>query len=154
MLVYVLRHGKAARQDPEGPPSLTAGGREEVNRVAEHFRGKKLKINTLWHSPKTRAVQTAEIVLKTLADPSIEVEEKKGLEPEGDAEEIFEEINRFKDVSLMLVSHLPLVGDLASRLAGNSPHPLLVFPTAGLVAFERTGKTWKWLWALDPSELD
>ncbi len=151
MVLYLLRHGKAARQDPDGPRSLTSTGREEVARVAGYFKKKGLKVQNLWHSPKTRAVQTAEIFLGVVGKNGTKVEEKKELKPEGDAQEVYGEINDFKGNSLVLVSHLPFIGELASLLAGDSPEAEITFPTGGVVAFERKGKTWKWLWSLDPS---
>ena len=152
-MVYVLRHGTASRPDPNGPRSLTSHGREEVAKVAQHFKKKGLKVQTLWHSPKTRALQTAEIFLEVVGKAGIEVEEKKGLKPEGKAQEVFEEICAEKTDALLLVSHLPFVAELAAFLSGGDPDAQVTFPTAGLAAFERKGKTWKWLWSLDPSTL-
>ncbi len=152
-MLYLLRHGKAARQDPEGPRSLTDRGREEVRRVAEYFKKKGLKVQTLWHSPKTRAVETAEIFMEVTGKTGVKVRENKGLRPEGDAQGALEELDAYKGESLMLVSHLPFVGELASLLACGSCDADITFPTGGLAAFERTGKTWKWLWSLDPSTL-
>ena len=152
-MLYLFRHGKAAQQVPDGPRSLTPTGREEARRVAEHFKKKGLKVQTLWHSPKTRAVETAGIFLEIAGKDGIKVEENKGLKPEGRAQEVFEEINGEKVDSLMLVSHLPFIGELASLLAVDSPGAQIAFPTGGVVAFERKGKTWKWLWSLDPQSL-
>lgn len=153
MIVYLLRHGKAARQEPDGPRALTAHGREEAARVAKHFHKKGLQVQTLWHSPKTRAVQTAEIFLEIIGKKNVKVEERKDIKPEGDAQAVYGDLCGEKGDSLMLVSHLPFVGELASLLAADSPEAELAFPTGGVAAFERKGKTWKWLWSLDPSTL-
>ena len=153
MLLYLFRHGKAARQDPNGPRALTSEGQEEAAKVAKYFKKKGLKIQTLWHSPKTRAKQTAEIFLETVGKNGTKVTEKKDLKPEGDAGEIFDEINSEKTDSLMLVTHLPFVAELAGLLAYDSPEAQIAFPTGGVAAFERKGNNWKWLWSLDPSTL-
>lgn len=153
MMLYLLRHGKAARQDPDGPRSLTPRGREEVKRVAETFKKKGLKVETLWHSPKTRALQTAEIFLHVNGKSKTKVEERKEIRPEGDAQAVLKEIEGEKTGSLLLVTHLPFVAELAWLLAEDSPEAELGFPTGGLAAFERKGKNWKWLWSLDPSKL-
>jgi phosphohistidine phosphatase len=153
MNLYLLRHGKAARLDPNQPRSLTTRGKAEVTLVAEHFKKQLLQINNLWHSPKTRAIQTAEIFLEINGKSDTKVEEKKELRPEGAAREIFEEINLHQSGSLIVVTHLPFVEELASILAADTPHAKIAFPTAGVAAFERKGKNWKWLWSLDPSTL-
>lgn len=153
MILYLFRHGKAARQDPDGPRSLTSKGREEISLVAGYFKKKGFKVQTLWRSPKTRAVQTAEIFLKVVGKNGVKIEEKKELKPEGDAQEVYGEINNFEGDSLMLVSHLPLVGELGSLLASDSPEAEITFPTGGLAAFEGKRRSWKWLWSLDPSTI-
>jgi phosphohistidine phosphatase len=153
MFVYILRHGHAARPSPDQAPSLTAIGQREIQRIAGAFKGKRLGLTHLWHSPKDRAVQTARIFQEVLADPSLQVEEKERLIPDGNPDEVFGEIGAFKGGSLLIVSHLPLVGDLASLLAGDSPHPHLIFPTGGLFAFERSKSGWKYLWNLDPASI-
>jgi phosphohistidine phosphatase len=153
LLLYLLRHGKASRPDPDGPRSLTAGGREEIAKVAGYFKKKGLKLQTLWHSPKTRAIQTSEIFLEVIGEDGVKVKEKRELKPDGDSREVYEELNDVQVESLMLVSHLPFIGELGSLLATDSSGADITFPTGGLVAFERKGKTWKWLWSLDPSTL-
>jgi phosphohistidine phosphatase len=153
MFVYLLRHGIAAQTSPDGPRALTEKGQAEVALVAEHFKKKGLKVTQVWHSPKTRAIQTAQVFLKVVGEKGIPVEEKKQLKPEGDDQEILEEINQLKEGSLLLVTHMPFVAGLASLLAEDSPNAQFAFPTAGLAAFERKNQRWKWLWSWDPSEL-
>jgi phosphohistidine phosphatase len=152
MILYLMRHGKAARPDPDAPRSLTPGGREQVAQMAARFRRWKPRLDALWHSPKTRAVQTAEILLEALGKP-VPREEKKGLKPEGDAREMLEEVEGFKGGSLMLVSHLPFLDELASLLEGPGQKPCPSFPTAGMAAFEGQGGKWKRLWVLDPKSI-
>ena len=153
MKLYLLRHGKAARLELDKPRSLTSKGEAEVGLVAEYFKKNKLQVDTLWHSPKTRALETARIFQATTGFPRLKMEEKKELKPEGDFLGIFREINAYPGGSLMLVTHLPFVGDLAGLLAADSPGAQIAFPTAGLAAFERKGNNWKWLWSLDPESL-
>jgi len=153
MVLYLFRHGKAARLDPDKPRSLNSKGREEIQRVAEHFKKKGLKVETLWHSPKTRAVETAGVFLEVVGKQGVKIEEKKELKPEGDAKEVVEDINGFTGGSLLVVSHLPLVEEVGALLAGDSRDADLSFPTGGMVAFGKKGRAWKWLWSLDPHSL-
>lgn len=153
MMVYLLRHGYAAPPAPQEQPALTKAGRSEIKLMAESFKKKGQRFSHLWHSPKSRAAQTAEIFREVMADPSIQAEEKQGLIPEGNAGEIFGEIDAFRGDSLLVVSHLPFIADLAGLLAGDSSHPNLVFPPGGLFAFDRSNGGWKYLWYMDPSGL-
>ncbi len=153
MKLYLIRHGKASRPDSDGSRTLTPKGKAEVALVAEYFKKHSCSINTLWHSPKTRAVQTAEIFLKIAGGAGVKQEEKKELKPEGNPAEILSELASRTDGDLILVTHLPFVEELASLLAVDSPEAEISFPTAGMAAFERKGKNWKWLWSLDPSTL-
>ncbi len=121
--------------------------------VAEFFKKHHYSIDTLWHSPKTRAAQTAEIFLNIAGGIGVKKEEKAELKPEGDVNKILSELNGLSGGALLLVTHLPFVEELASQLAADSPHAKISFPTAGMAAFERRGKNWKWLWSLDPSTL-
>ncbi len=154
MVVYLLRHGKAGRSDPDKPLALTSQGKAEVTALAEHFKRNRFKVDTLWHSPKTRAVQTTQILLKVLEDESIAVEEKAGLIPDGDAQDIYREISGQREKNLLVVTHLPLIEELAALFSADSPQNLpFSFPTAGVAAFERKNGIWKRLWALDPDKL-
>ena len=150
MIVYLMRHGKAAQSSPDGPRELTEKGRAEVAHVAEHFKKKGLKVTQAWHSSKTRAIQTCDVFLKTTGFQDVPVEEHKQLRPEGDTDEIYEEIKKLKEGPLLIVSHMPFVAGLAATLVDGTE---ISFPTAGLAAFERKGKDWKFLWSWDPANL-
>lgn len=153
MNLYLFRHGKAARQDPDGPSILTPKGSEEVSKVAGYFKKRGLKIQTLWHSPKERAVQTAEIFLGILGGQGILVEEKKFLEPDGDAQDVLQQVNNHISGDLLIVSHLPLIGELGALLAVDSTGADTAFPTAGMAAFVKKNNIWQWLWSVGPDSI-
>ena len=153
MLIYLIRHGEAERPDPDKPKSLTQRGKVEVTRVAEALLQKGVKADALWHSPKKRAIQTAEIIQKAMGLPAKVLEEKEGLKPGGDADEVLREILGERPRRLLIVSHLPFLPNLAALLLeGGKKSPSLLFPTAGVCAFEGD-KTFKLLWNLSPGDL-
>lgn len=154
MMIYLSRHGEASPSGPDKPSSLTPKGRSEIARMAEYLIQKKnLKVSSIWHSPKTRAIQTAEIYWKLSGNTAIPMEEKINLSPDGDASQICREIIGRKDGNLLLVSHLPFLPDLAWLLLNESPGTsTLAFPTAGIAAFE-FDKTFKLLWTLKPGTI-
>jgi phosphohistidine phosphatase len=150
MLIYLLRHGEAEKPDPDKPKSLTDRGKAEVVRVCAALAQKKVRVDVLWHSPKKRAVQTARILQEALGLSDKCMEEKDELKPNGDVEEVHRQVLAQKARSLMIVSHLPFLPDLAVALTGKGAAP--VFPTGGLAAFEGD-KTFKLLWTLSPRDL-
>lgn len=151
MFLYLMRHGDASRPSPDKPPSLTPRGLADVKKVAGHFRLGLFKVDALWHSPLTRAEETALAFLEVLGRPEINLEKKEWLSPEGDLDIATREIRSFKG-SLLVVSHLPFLPSLASILMDRTGAMVPPFPVAGMAAFEK-GPAFKRLWTLDPQEL-
>jgi phosphohistidine phosphatase len=153
MKLFLLRHGQAAKTSPDGPRPLTPHGKAEVSSVGEYFKKNKIRIGEVWHSPKTRAIETAEIFLEASENFDAIQEQKDGLIPEGDVEGTLRDLETFKGPSLIIVTHLPFVAELACGLDPEKNGSEMTFPTAGVAAFERKNNGWKWLWSLDPSKL-
>jgi phosphohistidine phosphatase len=148
-----MRHGEAARSESDQPTSLTPQGRSDVGRMAHHLADRRITADILWHSPKTRAIQTGEILLKSLATPRTIVQEKEDLSPNGDFQNIFRELIAQKANHLFIIGHLPSLGDLASLILEGVEHSSpLIFAPAGMTVLERNGQ-WKWLWDLNPVSL-
>lgn len=153
MKLYLARHGQAARSASEAPSSLTAQGKTQTQLVAQELRKRNLGIQQIWHSPKTRASQTAEIYQSTLKINPAHFISKETLSIDGDIDALYQEILNTKVKNLLLVSHQPLLEELSSLLVAGSDHlPHIAFPTSGIVAFKYDAR-WKWLWSLKPSEL-
>lgn len=154
MMLYLSRHGEASHTGPGSSSSLTPKGQHDVVRVSEHLIKKKnFNISCIWHSPKTRAVQTAEIYRKAFKATVPVLEEKSTLEPDGDIIGTYQELRAWKGGNLLIVSHLPFLPNLSSLLLeGSEKDSPLSFPTAGLAAFDFKEKV-ELLWSLDPSSL-
>ena len=133
MTLWLLRHGEAearARSDAERP--LTERGRKEVRRSAERLRGRPLQY--ILASPYLRAQQTAEIVREGLglALPLITVD---WATPDDSPREAANRLDSYPGHCL-LVSHNPLLGQLAGVLQhGHLQEPLLL-RTASLVELD------------------
>lgn len=133
MTLWLLRHGEAearARIDAERP--LTERGRKEVRRNAERLRGRPLQY--ILASPYLRAQQTAEIVREVLglALPLITVD---WATPDDSPREAANRLDSYPGHCL-LVSHNPLLGQLAGFLQhGHLQEPLLL-RTASLVELD------------------
>ena len=133
MTLWLLRHGEAearARSDAERP--LTERGRKEVRRNAERLRGRPLQF--ILASPYLRAQQTAEIVREVLglALPLTTVD---WATPDDSPREAANRLDSYPGHCL-LVSHNPLLGQLAGFLQhGHLQEPLLLH-TASLVELD------------------
>ena len=136
MRVYLVRHGQAHAEivDPARP--LTDKGREETQTVAGSLRRSGANIDLILHSGKKRAEQTATIFRDTVK-PGCSIEMRNNMSPNDPVEPVFNEIRQFKR-EVMIVSHLPLLPKLASRLIAGSEHPVVVhFVESAVAVFER-----------------
>ncbi len=115
--LFLIRHGEAEHARPSMPDmarELTARGFADIRRQARALSEGPDEVVLIYHSAYTRAVQTAAVFHEILGAPTKEL---PGLEPSGNAEAILESLI-VDEHSLLLVSHLPLVGEIAFRLTG------------------------------------
>ena len=66
MKIYCVRHGEAQEVDVSPERPLTEKGTSDIESVARFMGEAGLHIDHLLHSPKLRAVQTAQIFAKYL----------------------------------------------------------------------------------------
>ena len=151
MKLYLVRHGDAVSEsiDPQRP--LSEEGVDEVQRVAWHLKMKNIQLNSVFHSPKRRAQQTAEIMRDTLS-PSCALVVKKNLLPEDPVDAIEQELNACP-LDLMIVGHMPFLGHLVSVLLKGA-HRDIVFKTGTVTLLERgQDKKWKWVWSVHQGDV-
>jgi phosphohistidine phosphatase len=145
-----MQHGKPVpkEEDPDRP--LSDQGKGDVGRMSEFLRESGLKVQEAYHSGKTRAKQTAEIMLSQL-NPDVKAQERAGLSPLEDVKEIASLIKgAHKD--LLIAGHLPHLGKLASLLiAGDEGIPVVSFQQGGVVCLEKDEEgRWSLAWMLVP----
>lgn len=133
MTLWLLRHGEAearAHSDAERP--LTERGRKEVRRSAERLRGRPLQY--ILASPYLRAQQTAEIVREVLglALPLTTVD---WATPDDSPRDAANRLDSYPGHCL-LVSHNPLLGQLAGFLQHGHLQETLLLRTASLVELD------------------
>jgi phosphohistidine phosphatase len=113
MLVYIMRHGEA-NPGSDGERRLTKLGAIQAKSVLEWARLLGADPSAIASSPLARAKQTAEIAKSVFG---IDYKVANSLEPEGSAEEVYEEFsNHHEDKGTLLISHQPLVSKLLSYL--------------------------------------
>jgi phosphohistidine phosphatase len=120
--IYLVRHGVAAELGPEFPNDddrpLTSDGTERMRVQAAGLRELRVQPDRILTSPLVRAAQTAEILAAGLActAPLVTVD---ALRPGGRYDALLAALGRLgNDRSVILVGHMPSIGEIAARLVG------------------------------------
>jgi phosphohistidine phosphatase len=142
-LVVLVRHANAVstEEDPTRPLSVT--GRQQAERMASWLAGLNPMLEEIRHSGMARAERTAEIFAKRLGVKASCLRRTHGLTPHDDPERIASDFEGH-DGHIMLVSHLPFIGRLASLLlTGDSDLLSLRFANAGVAALAMKSGQWQ-----------
>lgn len=151
MKLYLMRHGHSPTAHEAGVHSdverpLSERGRVEAQKAAEQLKARAAKPGLALCSPLVRAKQTAEQVAAAFGAP---VRVYKPLDNLLSGAELLELVlaEHWPAHELLLVGHMPQIGEAAARLAGEP----MAYPTAGLAAFERGADSeWRLLWRAGP----
>ena len=147
MRLYLIRHGISLPEEKDPEKSLSQEGKEQTQKIAEFLKTKSVKVDAIWHSPKLRAIQTAQIISKSIFCP--EIQERNDLNPLDSVEKFPEEIQSLSK-DLMIVGHLPFLQKLASLLlSGSETNQFISYKNSGAVCLEYTD-TWKIAWMVTP----
>jgi len=150
MKLYLIQHGIALPEEKDPEKSLSPEGKEETQRTAEFLKTKNIEVDAVWHSPKLRAIQTAQIIVNSILFS--ETKERDDLNPLDPVENFPEEI-KSSNKNLMIVGHLPFLQKLASLLlSGSDTNQFISFKNSGVVCLEYTD-TWKIAWIVTPALL-
>lgn len=152
MKAILVQHAQALlkEEDPDRP--LSQEGRDTIQTIADYAASHlDLELGRIWHSGKTRTLQTAEVLNSTLGT-SIGVRSSEELSPLDDPRAWAERLAEMAH-DVMLVGHLPHLSRLASLLLTGDPDiEPIAFQNAGLVCLERQ-EGWKLRWMLTPELL-
>jgi phosphohistidine phosphatase len=126
MRLIIVRHGIAEFRNVSSgndeDRKLTAEGLEKMRLEARGLRAAGFVPDVVWSSPLVRARQTAETLLETF-DAQVPLITTHDLAPGGDRGSLFRGIVKYSKTvpSLMLVGHLPSIGEIAGELSWGSP---------------------------------
>ncbi len=147
MKLYLIQHGISLPEEKDPKKSLSQEGKEQTQKIAEFLKTKSVKVDAIRHSPKLRAIQTAQIISKSIFCP--EIQERNDLNPLDSVEKFPEEIQSLNK-DLMIVGHLPFLQKLASLLlSGSETNQFISYKNSGAVCLEYTD-TWKIAWMVTP----
>jgi phosphohistidine phosphatase len=152
MNIYLVQHGKPVSKEEDPKKPLSKEGVEDIKKTAVYLKKVGgIRVKEIFHSGKTRARQTAEIMCSGLI-PGKEPQEKAGLAPLDDVKIISGEIAKMRNDS-MFVGHLPHLARLASYLTtGNVSGSVVGFQQGGVVCLKYNDEEENWTiaWMLVP----
>lgn len=138
MKLYLMRHGDYASSDITKP--LTQKGVDDINRIVSYLQEHGAQVEEIWHSPKMRAVESAEIMGKVLGCEFLQ--EKEYLTPNASPRQALEDlVDINKDMAI--VSHLPFIPHLLSELFPGKMSAFIALPASSVVIVERVDGQWQ-----------
>jgi phosphohistidine phosphatase len=153
MKLYLMRHGEALSPDKDPERGLTDSGKLNVEKIARQLSTNGVSFSQVFHSPKKRARETAEI-MTSIISPSITLAVHKHIAANDDPQLLIPEINDW-DEDTLITSHLPFVPNLMTALTGQDAFlSNISFETGTVVCLERNEHAaWVFNWATAPSSL-
>lgn len=149
MFVYLVRHGEALSEQEDPARPLSEPGKNNIVRISNLLAQRIRPFpDHIYHSPKTRASQTADIISRSLRGTPVPVAEN-GLLPLDDPS-IWGERLQSMDRDVLLAGHLPHLSRLASFLLFRDPgRDIIDFTPGAVLCLERT-EEWRVKWMLSP----
>lgn len=156
MQVLIMRHGDAvpdAASDAIRP--LSARGVEESRQMASWLQNQNTEIDRVLVSPYVRAQQTLTTLRGVLPLPD-DADSLPELTPGGDAERVGDYLHALADggvSSVLIVSHLPLVGYLVAALCPQICAPMFATSAIARVTLNADSDVGVFDWQVSPSQL-
>ena len=153
MFLYLVQHAEAKREEEDPARDLTEKGQVDIESVAHHLKRLNVQVRQIFHSGKTRAKSTANVLARHLK-PATGVSEAPGLAPLDDPEIWAGRIAK-TDEDIMLVGHLPHLAKLAAILmSGDKERSVVNFQMGGVIRLRRI-EVGQWVvdWMLVPEIL-
>lgn len=153
MKLFLVQHGLAVSKEVDPGRPLDPGGEEGVRRIAEHLRQTGMTVNSILHSGKMRAHQTADILADALLI-SGEPEPISGLKPGDPVRDFARNVDRFEQ-DTMVVGHLPFMARMVAYLVtGNEDLEIVAYKPGSIVCLQKdSDKHWQIQWMLRPDTL-
>jgi len=150
MFLYLVQHAEPKKEEEDPARPLSEKGVKDAGRIAENLSRLGLMIETILHSKKLRAKQTAEIMAGRFSPPP-GISETDGLSPLDDPA-VWDDRLKYVTEDVMLVGHLPHLDKLSSLLlCGEKDKGIISFTMGGVVCLERDEKGhWAVQWMITP----
>lgn len=141
MQVLIMRHGEASfHAESDAARNLTNRGREQTAQMAVWLRAKVSRIDRVLVSPYIRAQQTLDVFKAEFPLPATsDIDVLSELTPGGDPEQTIEYLIALAEDgvdSVLIVSHLPLVGYLVADLCPGVYPPMFSTSAVACVSID------------------
>jgi len=143
--IYFVQHGLAVdkQENPDRP--LSALGHEQTEAIATHLQQADVAVSSIYHSGKTRALETAEIFASIL---QATVEKTEHLGPNDDVRQL---ADSFDTDYALYVGHLPQLDKLISYLLCGDEHANKIkFKNSAVICLEKSAQGYHVQWYLTP----
>lgn len=141
MEIYLFRHGIAedlkSHHRSDSDRHLTEEGVEKTTKVAKAFKNRIDGLDLILHSPYVRARETAAILAKEFSKAKLEP--VNHFRPDDDPVEAERILAKQKCERLLVVSHQPFLGLLASYLLVGNYKASIEFKKAAVAGFDYGG---------------
>jgi phosphohistidine phosphatase len=150
MYLYLIQHGEAKSEKEDLARPLSEKGVKDVRKGASFISSNTgIAVESIFHSGKLRAAQTAGIV-EEYFKPGKGVSERDELAPMDDPA-VWAKRLETEGTDLVLVGHLPHLARLASLLlCGNPDAGAVNFHMGGIVCLKREEGRWSVDWMIIP----
>lgn len=150
MILYLVQHAEAKSEEEDPSRGLTEKGFQDIKKIAEYVSRFNIRVSRIFHSGKTRALQTARVLADYLK-PEKGISETDGLAPLDEPEIWAERISKMDD-DIILVGHLPHLGRLSSLiLCGGKEKNIIDFKIGGIMCLEKfEDGNWSIEWIITP----
>ena len=153
MKLYLVQHAAAVPKEINADRPLTEQGRHDTEKVAAFIKPLNIAVDFLWHSGKTRAVQTAEILSEVIEVKTAKTA-RNDLAPNDNVAPLRDELAALAR-DIMIAGHLPFLGKLASLLlTGSESADTVAFKNSGIVCLNCSEQSrWQVDWVITPEVL-
>lgn len=154
MHLYLVQHGEAKSKDVDPDRRLTEKGIQDVQKVAAFLKTLDIGVDSIWHSGKARALETANI-LATAFSSAQGVTVREGIAPKDSVDPVKSDLSKAEE-DLMIVGHLPFLNKLASALITDyESSDAVAFRQAGVICLKRDDDdgNWRLSWMVIPDLL-
>ena len=154
MFAYLVQHGEPLPKEVNPDRPLSENGKSDVLNIASFVtENMSVKVGAIYHSTKTRAKETAEI-LDEYFEPPKGIAAVDNLDPLAHPAIWADRLNSSAE-NIMLAGHLPHLSRLTSLLvAGDETLSTVTFQMGGMVCLEKTDDgSWSVAWMIIPQML-
>lgn len=157
MNLYLMQHGPCLPAEVHAEQPLSPVGRDQMEATARAMRVMGLWFDALLCSRRAAATQTARLVAEGMGYSASCVGALPALDPGSSLKACLESLRPFeRHQAIMLVGHLPLLGDLASHLLSTGPRLGLTLENGALLCLAVPGlgsRSGSLRWLLQPPQL-